>query len=75
MFIPAQPAQRRDDVCVYSWKNHGKAGHLSGDYIKGNTDNFTVNFRILAKGKAICIYASIRYYQLDKGSATGAGSC
>ena len=33
---------------------------------KGDTDTITGNSRIMAKEKAICIYASIRYYQLDR---------
>jgi ATP-dependent Clp protease adapter protein ClpS len=49
---------------------------VTQEMFKGNFDKITGTFCIVyKKGKAICIYASIRYYQLDKGSATGAGSC
>jgi len=59
--------------------------YLNGK-IKVKQDNFYwVKFRIIPISltgnvvsllrKTICIYASIRYYQLDKGSETGAGSC
>jgi hypothetical protein len=34
--------------------------------VQGNTDNFTGNCCIIAEQKTICIYASIRYYQLDR---------
>lgn len=36
------------------------------DTFKGNADTITGNGCIMAKEKAICIYASIRYYQLDR---------
>jgi len=36
------------------------------DLVKGNTNNITGNDCIATKEKAICIYASIRYYQLDR---------
>ena len=49
--------------------NDGRAfAHMmeKQDMVTENTHNITGNGCFAAKEKAICIYASIRYYQLDR---------